>query len=51
MRPMPAYADYRSPVPGLNLTGACTHPGGSVSGAPGRDAARAVLDDRGLPLR
>ena len=51
MRPMPAYAGYRSPVPGLYLTGACTHPGGSVSAAPGRNAARAVLDDLGLPLR
>lgn len=50
MRPMPGYSRYRSPVPGLYLTGACTHPGGSVSGAPGRNAARAVLEDLGLPL-
>jgi phytoene dehydrogenase-like protein len=48
MRPMPGYSHYRSPVPGLYLTGACTHPGGSVSGAPGRNAAHVVLADLGL---
>lgn len=45
MRPMPGYSQYRSPVAGLYLTGGCTHPGGSVSGAPGRNAAHAVLED------
>ncbi len=45
MRPMPGYSHYRSPVAGLYLTGACTHPGGSVSGAPGRNAARVILED------
>ncbi len=45
MRPMPGYSQYRSPVTGLYLTGACTHPGGSVSGAPGRNAAHAILQD------
>ncbi len=45
MRPMPGYSAYRSPVRGLYLTGACTHPGGSVSGAPGRNAAHAILED------
>jgi phytoene dehydrogenase-like protein len=48
MRPMPGYSQYRSPVPGLYLTGACTHPGGSVSGAPGRNAAHVILRDLGL---
>ena len=48
MRPMPGYSQYRSPVAGLYLTGGCTHPGGSVSGAPGRNAAHAVLEDLGL---
>jgi len=48
MRPMPGYSQYRSPVAGLYLTGACTHPGGSVSGAPGRNAAHAVLADLGI---
>ena len=36
---------YRTPVPGLYLCGAGTHPGGEVSGAPGHNAARAVLAD------
>jgi phytoene dehydrogenase-like protein len=48
MRPMPGFSHYRSPVPGLYLTGACTHPGGSVSGAPGRNAAHVVLADLGM---
>ncbi|HEX8995683.1 MAG TPA: NAD(P)/FAD-dependent oxidoreductase [Ktedonobacterales bacterium] len=48
MRPMPGYSQYRSPVAGLYLTGGCTHPGGSVSGAPGRNAAHAVLEDLGV---
>ena len=39
---------YTTEIPGLFLTGATTHPGGSVSGRPGRNAARAVLSDLGL---
>ncbi len=39
---------YDTDVPGLYLTGATTHPGGSVSGRPGRNAARAVLTGLGL---
>lgn len=38
---------YRTPVPGLYLSGAGTFPGAGVSGAPGRNAARVVLADRG----
>ena len=38
---------YRAPVRGLYLCGAGTHPGGEVSGAPGHNAAHAVLDDLG----
>jgi phytoene dehydrogenase-like protein len=45
MRPLPEFARYRTPVPGLYLTGASTHPGGGVFGASGRNAARAVLAD------
>ncbi|MBI4345558.1 MAG: NAD(P)/FAD-dependent oxidoreductase [Elusimicrobia bacterium] len=45
MRPVPGYADYRSPVPGLYLCGAATHPGGGVMGACGRNAAREMLRD------
>jgi phytoene dehydrogenase-like protein len=39
---------YTSGVPGLFLTGATTHPGGSVSGRPGRNAARTVLTELGF---
>jgi phytoene dehydrogenase-like protein len=46
-RPAPALNGYRTPVEGFYLTGSCTHPGGSVSGFPGRNAARAVLADLG----
>ncbi|MBE3590730.1 MAG: NAD(P)/FAD-dependent oxidoreductase [Firmicutes bacterium] len=48
LRPAAGWAGYRTPVPGLYLTGACTHPGGSVSGMPGRNAARAMLADLGV---
>ena len=44
-RPMPRYADYRMPVKGLYLCGSGAHPGGGVTGAPGHNAARAILDD------
>lgn len=47
-RPVPGYAQYRMPVPGLYQTGATTHPGGSVSGRPGRNAARVLLADLGF---
>lgn len=47
-RVIPGWTSYVSSVPGLYLTGATTHPGGSVSGRPGRNAARAVLTDLGL---
>ncbi len=46
MRPVPGYADYRTPVEHLYLCGAGTHPGGGVLGACGRNAAREVLRDR-----
>jgi phytoene dehydrogenase-like protein len=44
-RPVPGYGSYRTPVPGLYLCGAGTHPGGGVMGAPGRNAAHALLKD------
>ena len=44
-RPVPGYADYRTPVRGLYLGGAGAHPGGGVMGAAGRNAAREVLRD------
>src|SRR5688572_17539851 len=46
MRPLPGYADYRTPVRGLYLCGAATHPGGGVMGACGYNAAREILRDR-----
>jgi phytoene dehydrogenase-like protein len=46
-RPMRGYADYRMPVPGLYLCGSGAHPGGGVSGAPGHNAAQAVIADFG----
>lgn len=47
-RPSPALNGYRTPIPGFYLTGSCTHPGGSVSGYPGRNAARVLLEDLDL---
>jgi phytoene dehydrogenase-like protein len=47
-RPAPGYSHYRMPVAGLYQTGATTHPGGSVSGRPGRNAARIMLTDLGI---
>ena len=44
-RPMLGYADYRGPLPGLYHCGAGAHPGGGVTGAPGHNAARAILAD------
>jgi phytoene dehydrogenase-like protein len=45
-RPMIGAADYRMPLKGLYLCGSGAHPGGGVTGAPGHNAARAVLRDR-----
>lgn len=44
-RPMLGHADYRMPLPGLYLCGSGAHPGGGVTGAPGHNAAQAVLKD------
>jgi phytoene dehydrogenase-like protein len=45
MRPVPGWAEYRMPIPGLYQTGSCTAPGGSVTGRPGRNAASVILAD------
>ena len=42
-RPIGGSQQYRMPIDGLWLCGAGAHPGGGVSGAPGRNAARAIL--------
>lgn len=43
MRPIPGWSRYETPVRNLYLCGAGAHPGGGVTGAPGYNAARAVL--------
>jgi phytoene dehydrogenase-like protein len=45
-RPLWGYAQYRMPLSGLYLCGAGAHPGGGITGLPGRAAARIVLADR-----
>jgi phytoene dehydrogenase-like protein len=47
LRPAPGWAQHRMPIPGLYQTGGTTHPGGSVTGAPGRTAAMVMLADLG----
>jgi phytoene dehydrogenase-like protein len=44
-RPIPGYGDYRTPLAGLYLCGAGTHPGGGVSAVNGRNASTVVLKD------
>jgi phytoene dehydrogenase-like protein len=44
-RPVLGHGAYRSPIPGLYMCGAGSHPGGGVTGAPGHNAAREVLKD------
>ena len=43
-RPLPEIANYKTPIEDLYLTGAGTHPGGSISGMPGRNCARVFLN-------
>ncbi len=45
-RPALGYADYRGPLKGLYHCGSGAHPGGGVTGAPGHNAARAIIADR-----
>ncbi|TAK37615.1 MAG: NAD(P)/FAD-dependent oxidoreductase [Lysobacteraceae bacterium] len=49
-RPLLGQGNYRGALPGLYLCGSGTHPGGGVTGLPGRNAAREVLRDRGRAL-
>jgi phytoene dehydrogenase-like protein len=46
MRPHPEMAQYATPVDGLYLCGAGTHPGGGVTGCSGHNAAHRILKDR-----
>jgi phytoene dehydrogenase-like protein len=45
LRPVPGWADHRTPIPGLYLCGAASHPGGGVMGICGRNAAQEILRD------
>ena len=45
-RPLPEIANYKTPIEHLYLTGAGTHPGGSISGMPGRNCARVFLQHK-----
>ena len=45
-RPVAGWADHRTPVSGLYLCGAASHPGGGVIGLAGKNAAAAILQDR-----
>jgi phytoene dehydrogenase-like protein len=47
MRPLPGWAGYRTPIEGLYLCGAGTHPGGGVMGACGRNAAGEIARELG----
>lgn len=46
LRPSPQWSNYRTPVRNLYMCGSSTHPGGCITGAPGRNAALAILEDR-----
>ena len=50
LRPAAGWAQHRMPIPGLYQTGSTTHPGGSISGGPGRNAAAVMLKDFGTSL-
>ena len=44
-RPFPGWFKYRTPIRGLYISGAATHPGAGVHGGPGANAARVLLAD------
>jgi phytoene dehydrogenase-like protein len=45
LRPVPGYAQFRTPIRNLYMCGSATHPGGGIMGAPGRLAALEILKD------
>jgi beta-carotene ketolase (CrtO type) len=47
-RPSPSLSGYKTPIEGLFLTGAGTHPGGGITGVPGRNAAQVALGAMGV---
>jgi phytoene dehydrogenase-like protein len=46
LRPAPGYGNYRTPIRGLYMCGSGVHPGGGITGAPGRNCARRVRWDQ-----
>jgi phytoene dehydrogenase-like protein len=46
LRPSPQWSNYRTPIRNLYMCGSSTHPGGCITGAPGRNAALAIMEDR-----
>jgi phytoene dehydrogenase-like protein len=45
LRPSPQWSNYRTPIHNMYMCGSSTHPGGCITGAPGRNAAVAILED------
>ncbi len=45
LRPVPGWAQYRTPIRNLYMCGSATHPGGGIMGAPGLNAAKKILSD------
>lgn len=45
MRPVPGWSDHRTPIEGLYICGAASHPGGGVMGACGKNASTEILKD------
>ncbi len=45
LRPVPGWAQYRTPIRNLYMCGSATHPGGGIMGAPGLNAAQKILSD------
>ena len=43
LRPVPGWAQYRTPIRNLYMCGSATHPGGGIMGAPGLNAAKKIL--------
>jgi phytoene dehydrogenase-like protein len=43
LRPVPGWAQYRTPIDNLYMCGSAAHPGGGIMGAPGRNAALEIL--------
>ena len=49
-RPVLGWASHHTPIKGLYMTGSSTHPGGAVTGVPGKNAATVILKDLGRSI-